>query len=584
MSTLERLKNTKDLSGLATILGFTPKGVSYVLYKLSPPDKYRTFTIPKKNGGVRIINAPEPHLALIQSRLAEHLYECVAEIQRENPRYWLASYGFQKRKTIVGNAAAHTRRRYVFNVDIEDFFGSINFGRVRGFFIHDKAFKLDPAVATVIAQIACHENTLPQGSPCSPIISNLIGNILDVRILALARDARCTYTRYADDLTFSTNLKVFPEEIALDTGAGRWIEGEKLRKEIEGTGFKLNPTKTRMRLRQSRQSVTGLVVNAKPNISQNYYRLVRAMCNLLFQTGEYHREVAGNIEVLSNLNPLEGMLSYIYFLKARRDRAHRVNRFSAKEGEFKVPHAPVELYRKFLFYKHFVSPSKPFIVTEGISDIIYLKCAIRSLAKSFQSLVKEEDGKIKQQVNFLRPTITTRDVLNIGHGAAGQATLIAQYSNNLKKYAHRPMRYPVIVLCDNDGGPKTVFKNAEKKCNVPISTKTTDPFYYLGDNLYLVKVPEGEDLHPREIEELFKAELLAHKIGGKPFNPKKEHGDESAYGKVKFAEEVVRPNASTIDFSGFSELLSRIDQCVTHYSTVLAASQTVLAPASAGAN
>lgn len=556
------------MSGLATILGFTPKGVSYVLYMLAPADKYRTFNIPKKNGGKRTIQAPEPRLALMQSRLADQLYECVAEIQKSNPRYWHASYGFQKKKTIVGNAAAHTRRRYVFNVDIKDFFGSINFGRVRGFFINDKAFALEPAVATLIAQIACHENALPQGSPCSPIISNLIGNILDLRLLALARDARCTYTRYADDLTFSTNLKDFPNEIAIDPGSGLWIEGKMLRKEIEGAGFKLNPTKTRMTLRQSRQSVTGLVVNAKPNISQDYYRLVRAMCNSVFQTGEYYREVAGTTEVLNSLNPLEGMLSYIYFLKARRDRSPKVNRLSAKEGEFKIPHAPSKLYRKFLFYKYFVSPTKPLIVTEGISDIVYLECAIRALAKSYPNLVKEEDGRMKRQVNFLRPSNTTRDILNLGHGAAGQANLIEKYTNDLKKYAYKPMKHPVIVLCDNDGGPKTAFKNAAKKCSVPISISTTDPFYYLGDNLYLIKVPKGAAPNTREIEGLFKPALLSHKIGGKPFDPKKEHGDVTAYGKVKFAEEVVKPNAAKIDFSDFGELLSRIEQCLVHYSEI----------------
>ncbi len=341
-----------------------------------------------------------------------------------------------------------------------------------------------------------------------------------------------------------------------------------LRKEIEGAGFKLNPTKTRMTLRQSRQSVTGLVVNAKPNISQDYYRLVRAMCNSVFQTGEYYREVAGTTEVLNSLNPLEGMLSYIYFLKARRDRSPKVNRLSAKEGEFKIPHAPIKLYRKFLFYKYFVSPTKPLIVTEGISDIVYLECAIRALAKSYPNLVKEEDGRMKRQVNFLRPSNTTRDILNLGHGAAGQANLIEKYTNDLKKYAYKPMKHPVIVLCDNDGGPKTAFKNAAKKCGVPISISTTDPFYYLGDNLYLIKVPEGAALNTREIEGLFKPALLSHKIGGKPFDPKKEHGDVTAYGKVKFAEEVVKPNAAKIDFSDFGELLSRIEQCLVHYSEI----------------
>ncbi|MCU7944363.1 MAG: retron Ec67 family RNA-directed DNA polymerase/endonuclease [Candidatus Thiodiazotropha sp. (ex Cardiolucina cf. quadrata)] len=580
MSTLNRLKKARNLSALATILGFTPKGVSYVLYKLNPTDKYRTFIIPKKNGGNRTIQAPEPRLALMQGRLAEHLYECVSEIQRKNHHYWHASYGFQKEKTIVGNAAAHTRRRYVFNIDIENFFGSINFGRVRGYFIHDKLFALDPAVATVIAQIACHENSLPQGSPCSPIISNLIGNILDLRLLALARNSRCTYTRYADDLTFSTNLKVFPEGIAIDNGSGRWVEGKKLLKEIERTGFKLNPTKTRMTLNQSRQTVTGLVVNIKPNVNQDYYRLVRAMCNSLFRTGEYHREVIGNVEVLRDLNPLEGMLSYVYFLKARRDRAPKLNRLLAKEGDFKAPYAPIALYRKFLFYKYFISPGTPLIVTEGVSDIIYLECAIHALAKSFPTLAKLVNGKVKRQLSFLRPTITTRDVLNLGHGAAGQVTLIAQYSNNLKKYGHKPLSHPVIVLCDNDGGPKNVFKAAEKKCSTPININTTDAFYYLGDNLYLVKVPEGPTPKPREIEDLFKPVLLAHKIGGKPFDPKKEHGDETAYGKVKFAEEVVKPNTSTIDFSDFIDLLSRIDQCVTHYSTVLIASSAAPAATS----
>jgi len=64
---------------------------------------------------------------------------------------------------------------------LQDFFGSINFGRVRGFFIKDRNFALQPAVATILAQMACHNNALPQGSPCSPVISNLVGHVLDVQ-------------------------------------------------------------------------------------------------------------------------------------------------------------------------------------------------------------------------------------------------------------------------------------------------------------------------------------------------------------------------------------------------------------------
>ena len=130
------------------------------------------------------------------------------------------------------------------NVDIQDFFPSINFGRVRGFFIKNSHFSLDTNVATVIAQIACHNNELPQGSPCSPIISNLIGHLLDIRMANLAKRAKCTYSRYADDLTFSTNKKDFPDSIAIMKDDNNWVAGSRLIKEIEKVGFSLNTKKT----------------------------------------------------------------------------------------------------------------------------------------------------------------------------------------------------------------------------------------------------------------------------------------------------------------------------------------------------
>lgn len=577
--TLESLQKAKNLTDLAKLLGFTPSGVSYVLYKLGADKKYRSFEIPKKSGGTRTIHAPEPQLALLQSRLAELLYGCVQERKKTSPRFWFASHGFHQGRTIVSNAEVHKRRRFVFNLDLADFFGTINFGRVRGFFINDQMFGLEPKVATIIAQIACHENALPQGSPCSPIISNLIGNILDSRLLALARDARCTYTRYADDLTFSTNEKLFPTEIALNVHGAEWQVGAKLKKTIEKTGFSINQTKTRMSLRRSRQTVTGLVVNEKANIKQDYYRAARAMCHLLFKTGCYFRPGDDASNITDNLNPLEGTLSHIYFVKARRDRKPKINKLAKAAGEFNPPHAPEDLYRKFLFYKYFAAPKVPLIVTEGISDITYLQCAIRALANKFPLLAKEKDGKITRQVQFLKPSGTSRDILNLGHGAAGQASLVSSYTNNLKLYTHKPMANPVIILCDNDDGPKTVFKNAAKKqAGVTISTTTTNPFYYLGENLYLVKVPEGVAPHSREIEELFSPALLATKLDGKSFDPKKDHGDDTHYGKVAFAESVVRTSASAEDFSGFEDLLTRIEDVLKHYASLAVATAAASVP------
>ncbi|MCY4261323.1 MAG: retron Ec67 family RNA-directed DNA polymerase/endonuclease [Rhodobacteraceae bacterium] len=571
MSKLEKLRGAGTLADLAALLGFMPKGVSYVLYKIDAGKKYNTFQVPKKGGGTRTINAPERRLALLQRRLSKLLTECVADIQKTNPNYWHASHGFRRTRTIVSNAEAHKRRRFVFNVDIEDFFGSINFGRVRGFFIHDKNFKLNPAVATVIAQIACHDNALPQGSPCSPIISNLIGNIIDSRLIALARDAKCTYTRYADDLTFSTNDRLFPAKIAVNADGAEWIIGNKLDKEIKRLGFKLNPGKTRMSLRQSRQTVTGLVVNMKPNVNQDYYRAVRSMCNSLFQKGTYYRHSDQDKKPVAGTDPIEGMLSHIHFVRLRRDRKPEVNALAEKANEFNPPSAPVKLYGKFLFYKHFATPSAPLIVTEGISDIIYLKCAITARAAKFPALAEAKNGKTNKLVGFLKPSRTTRDLLSLGQGTGGQAKLVGRYSKYIERYEHRPMDHPVIILCDNDGGAAPVFNAAKNKINSEISKNTTDPFYHLGDNLYLVKVPEGDPPSDRRIENLFNPALFNTPLNGKIFNPKKEHGDESSYSKVIFAKQVIQANAAAINFAGFDELLERIALSIVDYDAKKAA-------------
>lgn len=574
MTKLDSLKQTKSLSDVAKLIGFTPTGLAYILYKMPESAKYRTFEIPKRSGGTRTIKAPTDELALAQRRLNELLGECAQELSKDNPRFWSAAHGFRQGRTILTNANTHRSRRYVFNVDIANFFDSINFGRVRGFFIKDRAFNLAPEVATIIAQIACFENALPQGSPCSPIISNFVAGILDARLLRLAKHARCTYTRYADDLTFSTNERLFPSEIARELAGPDWCASPRLSEVVETSGFQLNPAKTRMSLRRSRQTVTGLVVNEKPNIKQEYYRDTRSMCSSLFKRGTWHRHKTHDRKQTANLRPLEGRLAHIYYVKARHDRSQKHN----KSAGYTPPLAPVELYRKFLYYKHFVANDSPTIVTEGVSDITYLKCAIKSLSANYPNLVSHSGGKIKVDLQFLNPTGTSRSVLNLAHGAAGQATLIQQYSNRLKHYRHRPLAMPVIILCDNDDGPREAFKIASGKGKKKtVSKTTTDPFYYLGDNLYLVKVPE-KGLPSRDMEDMFPASVLSELVDKKPFKKDKEHGDGTAYGKVIFAEKVVRPKTGTAIFNDFIELLDRITACMADYSVIIAAKAAASSP------
>jgi len=173
VSALQNLQAATSLEDVASLLGFSPKGLAFILYKIPVEQRYTTFAIKKKSGGEREIKAPIEQLKEVQKRLSALLYECRAEIAKG--RSGPLSHGFRRGLSIVTNAQPHKRRRYVLNLDLENFFPTFNFGRVWGFFQKDTAFKLHPKVATVIAQIACDGDALPQGSPCSPIISDLIG-------------------------------------------------------------------------------------------------------------------------------------------------------------------------------------------------------------------------------------------------------------------------------------------------------------------------------------------------------------------------------------------------------------------------
>lgn len=278
MSHLTKLKAATSRKDLSVILGYTPKSLTAIVYQTPQAAKYTTFDIDKKSGGKRTIKAPIPKLKKLQSHLSHVLYQCLSEIERDQDTKPI-SFGFRRERSIAENAARHKRRRWVLNLDLEDFFPSFNFGRVRGFFLKDRAFGLHPEVATTIAQIACDGTALPQGSPCSPVISELIAQILDMRLVRLAKKYSVTYTRYADDITFSTSQKKFPSGLASADANDptMWHLSEELVSKITGSGFAINNAKTRMHFRGSRQMVTGLVVNEKVNIPSDYYRRARAM-------------------------------------------------------------------------------------------------------------------------------------------------------------------------------------------------------------------------------------------------------------------------------------------------------------------
>jgi retron-type reverse transcriptase len=558
MSTLVKLRKARTLHDFADIVGYAPKTLSYIVYRLSNNQKYREFDIAKADGGTRKIRAPEPRLKLLQSRLSDLLYLSISDISKENPKFWRAVHGFSKDRSIITNAYRHRMKQYVFNVDIKDFFGSINFGRVRGYFIKDRHFQLNPDIATLIAQIACYDNSLPQGSPSSPVVSNLIGNLLDARLLLLARQNRCSYSRYADDLTFSTNEQKFPEAIGFEVSSGTWEAGAALHHEIASCGFSLNEEKTRIFHWKTRQTVTGLVVNRKVNVDRRYLHDIRAMCHSLFSNGHYR--LGSKSDPTKNTRILEGKLSYVYYVKLKAGRP--ALGFRSNRAELK---GPDKLYRDLLFYKFFVSHDAPLLVTEGPSDVAYIKAVIPKFAQTFPSLCETAAGQQKCKLSFFPTTGQTREILGMVGGTSGQCSLISSYSALLSKYRSRPLRQPVIILCDNDGAAKSVMKEAARIGGRPVDITTTDLFYRICYNLYFIKIPEGVPPAEKVIEDLFSPSLLSVELDGKKFDRAKDHGDHSNYAKVVFAEKVVKQKGQLVDLLAFKELLHRIDSCISDY-------------------
>jgi RNA-directed DNA polymerase len=513
----------------------------------------------------------------LQRRLANLLYECLEELKKGTPPRRSLAHGFEKGRSIISNASLHKRRRYVLNLDLVDFFPSINFGRVRGFFLKDRHFTLQPAVATVLAQIACFDNELPQGSPCSPIISNLVGQVLDGRLARFAKTHKCTYSRYADDITFSTSKKGFPLEIAvpMPSTEAAWQIGDELQQRIKDTGFKVNDKKTRMQFRGSRQVTTGLIVNEKVNIREEYWRATRHMCKALFTTGSYYRMVPATLaggppggpatkEVISSLNPVAGMLAHIYQVKNGAD----LRDAAIKKDK---PTAARSLYFQFLFYKHFVANTMPVIVPEGKTDSVYLRTAIHHLTTYHPQLGRIVGGKFEAAIRFMNYSATVHDVMQLGHGTGGQLFLIKNYAQNLRVYTHAPLAWPVIVLFDNDDGARSLLGYARNKGHPKIEIASTNSFYYMGYNLYLVKTPEIGADKKSCIEDLFPSGLLNTVVEGKIFDPDKEHEAPGKYGKVDFANRVVTPQAATIDFTGFTALLDRIVAVLNHHAALKAA-------------
>lgn len=547
---------------LADFLGIPRQRMTYVLYVKKVESYYTSFEIPKKNGETRTIKAPTGELKFIQKKLVSKLVQYQREIWRSKGMKPNISHGFEKGKSIVTNAKIHKNKRYLLNIDLQDFFDSFHFGRVRGFFEKNRDFALPLEVATVLAQLTCFEGCLPQGAPTSPILTNLICQILDNRLLKIAKRYKLDYTRYADDLTFSTNDKTF---------AG--LKDEFLctiQKEIERAGFKINEKKTRLACKNSQQKVTGLIVNQKVNVAQDYYRKTKSMVHSLYTKGEF--TIDGQT---GTLEQLEGRFSFInqldWYNNKLDNETHEFGVLAGREREFK----------RFLFYKYFYGNSTPIIVTEGKTDVRYLQSALKSLSKEYPNLItKSKDGKFEFRVTFLKRTKRLQYFLGIRLDGADTIQNIYRYfmggkGRESKRYPNyfsyflrmgaKPKK-PVILLFDNElesKRPLRKFLTEQKLSEAQIEDLRSKLYLKILDNgkLYLLTNPLISGEKECEIEYLFSEETRNLKIEGKSLCLKDKFDTEKYYGKEIFSQ-YVSANFEQIDFSGFRPLLDKLDLIV----------------------
>ena len=233
------------------------------------------------------------------------------------------------------------------------------------------------------------------------------------------------------------------------------------------------------------------------------------------------------------------------------------------KGKRVKPTAITDLYRKFLFYKHFFSIEKPLIICEGKTDVIYLKCALKQLKSQYEEFIREnDDGGVDFKIRFLNMSKSLTDIFDISTGTSGLLYLINMYEKNMKTFKGEGRKYPVIILVDNDDGASRIKSRIKEKLNYK-DELTANKHYKFIDNLYIMFAP-AEKIG--EIEDLFDTVTLNTKLNGKKFSREKKINEETEYSKIAFAEKVIKIKQKEINFDNFKSVFDRFKLIINEYS------------------
>lgn len=362
---------------------FTISQLNYFCHPGRNAGHYTSFAIPKKSGKLREISAPQ---AMLKSMLT--YMNVILQAMYEPTE---AAMGFVPGRSVVDNARKHVGMNYVLNLDLENFFPSIPQARVWGA-LQSKAVGFNRGIASAVAGLCCTEmtffegrpvlmtkelpkdavtekrNVLPQGAPTSPILTNIVCRNLDRKLSRLARHYGLNYTRYADDITFSSHHNVYQKD-------GEFMRA--LHETIASENFSVNAAKTRLQVKGRRQEVTGLVVNEVVNVTRDYVRSIGSLLYIWERHGYdaayskflvHYRPKAGRRTAPSMERVLQGKIMYLLMVKGDDSPAVkrlllRFNTLVAAKEEKKADINYIASYKVRAFEKRF-STAVEFKVSE----------------------------------------------------------------------------------------------------------------------------------------------------------------------------------------------------------------------------
>jgi RNA-directed DNA polymerase len=291
---------------LVTAMGIEMKELQFLAFNrtVSTVSHYKKFLIAKKSGGKRLISAPMPRLKKAQYWILENILNKVTLHQAVN--------GFVVNRSIVTNALPHIGKDLVVNMDVKDFFPSIHHKRVKGLL---QKLGYAEKIATILSLICTEaiteqvevdgknyfvqkgQRVLPQGAPTSPAITNILCYKLDHRLQGLANKLPCSYTRYADDITFSGDAGLNAQQIV-------W----RIKKILQDEGFTVHPDKIRIMRKGTQQEVTGIVVNNQLSVNRKKLRQFRSLLH-------HSQTKPGHPIQWGNSNTANSVLGYANFIK-----------------------------------------------------------------------------------------------------------------------------------------------------------------------------------------------------------------------------------------------------------------------------